>query len=104
MGRIHFALSKPALLVILFTVAFIPAPRAHGFGLPNLRAHAARPVVVGYFPQWGIYYKQPYYVKALVTNGSAKRLDQINYSQGSVGGGRCSLADPNADLNTTFTA
>ena len=60
--------------------------------------------MVGYFPQWGIYDKQPYYVKALVTNGSARRLDQINYSQGAVGGGRCSLADVNADLNTAFTA
>lgn len=59
---------------------------------------------MGYFPQWGIYNSHPYYVKTLVTNGSVRRLDQINYSQGSVSGGRCSLADANADLNTTYTA
>jgi chitinase len=84
-------------------VSFAPL-QAFGFGLPGLRARTSNPVVVGYFPQWGIYYKQPYYVKALITNGSARRLDQINYSQGSVGGGTCSLADPNADLHTPFTA
>jgi chitinase len=43
-------------------------------------------------------------VRALLSSGSAARLDQINYSQGSVSGGHCSLADPNADLNTTYTA
>ena len=33
-------------------------------------------MVVGYFPQWGIYDKQhPYYVKSLITNGSARLLD-----------------------------
>ena len=32
------------------------------------------------------YYPQPYYVKTLITNGSATRLDQINYAQGFVSG------------------
>jgi chitinase len=31
-------------------------------------------------------------------------LDQINYAQGFVTNGRCSIADPNADLHYTFTA
>jgi chitinase len=85
-------------------LALVNTPKAHGFGLPSLGVHSNHPVVVGYFPQWGIYDTQkPYYVKTLVTNGSARRLDQINYSQGAVGGGKCSLADPNADLNTAFT-
>ena len=59
--------------------------------------------MVGYFPQGGIYFAEPYYVKALITNGSAERLDQINYSQGSVRDGHCALADPDADLNIRFT-
>ena len=59
---------------------------------------------MGYFPQWGLYYPQPFLVKTLITNGSATRLNQINYAQGFVSGGRCSLGDPNADLNTQFTA
>src|SRR5262249_21408876 len=31
-------------------------------------------------------------------------VDQINYAQGFVTNGRCSVADPNADLNFSFTA
>ena len=60
--------------------------------------------MVGYFPQWGLYDEHPYIAKSLVTTGSAARLDQINYAQGSVQGGHCSVADPNADLENTFTA
>jgi chitinase len=62
------------------------------------------PLLVGYFPQWGLRSAQPYYAKALVTNGSADKLDQINYSQGSVRDGHCALADPDADLSIPFTA
>ena len=51
-------------------------------------------MLVGYFPQWGLYYEQPYYVKHLVDNGSAALLDQINYAQGFVSNGKCSVADP----------
>lgn len=65
---------------------------------------AAHPLVVGYFPQWGLYDPRPYYVKTLVANGSAERLDQINYAQGFVNGGHCSIADANADLNTMYTS
>ena len=65
--------------------------------------HAPAPLLIGYFPQWGLYFAQPYYVKALVTNRAAEQLDQINYAQGAVRGGRCSLADPGADLSTRFT-
>jgi chitinase len=67
------------------------------------RSNAPHPLLVGYFPQGGLYSAQPYYVKALVTNGAADRLDQINYSQGSVRNGHCSLADSDADLGIRFT-
>ena len=77
--------------------------RAHAWPL-HKRAKAAHPLLVGYFPQWGLYYDQPYYVKELVDNGSAALLDQINYAQGFVSNGRCSVADPKADLNTAYTA
>jgi chitinase len=78
--------------------------RASGFGLPGVRAQSVRPVVVGYFPQWGLYYQQPYLVKTLIANGSASHLDQLNYAQGFVSGGHCSLADPTADLHASFNA
>ncbi len=60
------------------------------------------PILVGYFGQWGVY--DHFFVKNLLTSGAADQLDQINYSQGAVRGGRCSVADPNADLNLTFHA
>jgi chitinase len=63
-----------------------------------------RPLVVGYFPQWGVLSAQPYYVKTLITSGSARKLDQINYAHGAVHGGRCSVGDPAADLHFTFSA
>jgi chitinase len=85
-------------LVLFLPAAHAPARRLHG---PAKNPH---PILVGYFPQWGLYYEQPYYVKHLVDNGSAALLDQMNYAQGFVSGGKCSVADPNADLNATYTA
>ncbi len=68
------------------------------------RKGAAHRLLVGYFPQWGLYDDEPYLAKTLVTSGAITHLDQINYAQGFVQGGKCSLADRNADLDTTFTA
>ena len=65
--------------------------------------HPAR-LLVGYFPQWGLYGDTPYTVKALVESRGAGMLDQINYAQGFVTNGRCSIADPNADMNHPFDA
>jgi chitinase len=64
-----------------------------------LPAHTpdSRPVLVGYFPQWGVY--SNYFIKNLVANGGARLLDQIDYSQGVIKDNRCAIGDPNADLN-----
>jgi chitinase len=86
-----------ALLPFLFQAA-APAWPLHK------RTQIRHRLLVGYFPQWGLYYDQPYYVKQLADNGSAALLDQINYAQGFVSSGKCSVADPKADLNTTYTA
>lgn len=104
MGRLLSLPLRLSLLAGVFAFVLFGPWQARGFGIPGLRAHSQRPVVVGYFPQWGIYYPKPYYVKNLLANGSAARLDQINYAEGFVSGGRCSLADPKADLNMAFTA
>jgi chitinase len=61
-------------------------------------------LLVGYFPQWGIYNDPPYFVKNLITSGAAPLLDQLNYAQGFIVNARCAVADPNADLNLTYTA
>jgi len=63
---------------------------------------AIRPIVVGYFGQWSLY--QHFLVKNLVTSGAADQLDQINYAQGFVTNGRCSVADPHADTDIAFSA
>ncbi len=87
-----------ATVVLFLPPAHAPAWRLHG------HAQNPHPMLVGYFPQWGLYYEQPYSVKQLVDNGGAALLDQINYAQGFVSNGKCSVADPNADLNTTYPA
>ncbi len=63
---------------------------------------ASRRLVVGYFGQWSTY--EDFSVKRLVTSGAAAELDQINYAQGFVTGGRCSVADPHADLDLAYSA
>ena len=71
--------------------SFLKAPKA-----------SPRPRVVAYFGQWGVY--DHFFVKNLVSSGAIQQLDQINYAQGFVTNGHCSVADPNADLNMTFSA
>ena len=80
--------------------------------LPNLprRSEAqtantpAKPLLTGYFPQWGLYNEPKFLVKNLVTVPRTAMLDQINYAQGFVTNGHCSVADPNADVNYRFSA
>jgi chitinase len=70
----------------------------------TLGENSEKPLLVGYFPQWGIYDDPQYLVKNLVSSAGRPLVDQINYAQGFVTNGRCSIADSNADLNTSFTA
>lgn len=65
---------------------------------------AVNSLLVGYFGQWGLYSDPQYTLKDLARNNKARLLDQINYAQGFVTGGRCSIADRNADLDHTFSA
>jgi chitinase len=89
------AMAAAALILLCPHIYAAPHPIDHR------RPH---PLVVGYFPGWGQTYAQPFNVKALIVNRGAKLLDQINYSQASVAGGRCSLADRKSDLETVYTA
>lgn len=97
----------PNRLYLRLFLATIAALLASSRGGARMAGHAfaePRPVVVGYFPQWGMYGSPPYYVKTLVTSGGAAHLDQMDYSQGAVHDGHCSLADPNADLRAAYTS
>ncbi|WP_242617942.1 glycoside hydrolase family 18 protein [Edaphobacter modestus] len=90
-------------LLLCIGVALCALPAA--FGQKADVSPAPHPALVGYFPQWALYDDQPYLVKNLISpGGKAPLVDQINYAQGFVTNGRCSVADPNADLNFTFNA
>jgi chitinase len=91
----YFSLSRVLLILPLLALLTL-APRE------SVAQAGQEPLIVGYFPQWGIDDQPQYLVKTLVNNGSAKMLDQINYSQGAVSAGHCSIAYPKADLNYTF--
>lgn len=103
-----FAENRPRRLATLLAsvlVCLIAAQPAFARRLPPRSAQPpSRRALVGYFPQWGLYNDTPYTVKSLVQSAGTSMLDQLNYAQGFVTGGRCSVADPNADLNFTFTA
>lgn len=91
-------------LLLLAGVVLLCESPANAGGERSENKQASARSLVGYFPQWGLYNDKPYTVKSLVASGGAKMLDQINYAQGFVTGGHCSVADPNADINFTFTA
>ncbi len=84
-------------LLSVMTALLVLCPTADSLPLSQ---HSHRHLLVGYFPQWGLRNAQPFYVKTLIANGSAARLDQINYYEGSVKGGHCSLAYPEAYHDT----
>jgi chitinase len=88
---------------LALTAAFLFCPSAQATSLAFWH-HRGRPLVVGYFPGWGQPAGEHFYVKTMISNRSIKLLDQINYSQGSVAGGRCSLANRKNDLDTIYTS
>jgi chitinase len=93
-----------------------PALRLRSFGCALLftlsaliQAHAGilhqrQPLVVAYFAQSGPDNDSPVYLRELVDNGAASLLNQINYSHASVVGGRCSIGNAKADLETVYTS
>ena len=95
------SLFRQSLLIALSAFAS-HSVTAHTQSTPAI-ANPHPPALIGYFPQWGIYNQPQYLVKNLATN-TAPLVDQINYAQGFVTNGHCSIADPNADLNYAFTA
>src|SRR3954453_8284930 len=58
--------------------------------------------VAGYFAEWGVYGRQ-YFVKNLVTSGSAAKLTHILYAFGNTTGGQCSIGDSYADYDMAYT-
>jgi len=59
-------------------------------------------LLAGYFPQWGIY--SNYFVKNVVTSGSAPILTHLQYAFANVVNDRCKSFDPGADYQDPFPA
>jgi chitinase len=58
--------------------------------------------IVGYFPQWGLY--GGYFVKNLITSGSAPLLTHINYAFGNIVNSQCQSYDTWADYQDPLAA
>lgn len=68
------------------------------------RRNANRSLIMAYLPAESIYDEHPFFVKTLITSGSAERLDQINYSAGSITKGQCALGNAPADVMAPYAA
>ena len=100
--RCYFLRVLSVACTIVFTLASVPLYAA---GVtPKSWGGRNRPLIVGYFVGGGLHAAQPFTVKSLVESGAAKKLDQINYSQGSVRDGRCSVNDPASEIHLSFRA
>jgi chitinase len=65
------------------------------------------PKVVGYFPQWGVYGGYvfgSYFVKNVITTGSATRLTHLDYAFANVVNNQCASFDTYADYQYPFSA
>lgn len=59
--------------------------------------------IVGYFTEWGVYGRK-FFVKNLVTSGSAAKLTHIVYAFGNVTNGQCAIGDSYADYDMAYDA
>jgi chitinase len=92
---------RASLLILTATAAFAPQLFAQDTNGHRDEPHA-RKKIVGYFPQWGIY--SNYFVKNVITSGSARLLTQLNYAFADVQHNRCVSFDPWADYQSPFAA
>jgi chitinase len=84
------------LTAMVFTPKLLAQQSAAGNGGPNPMK------IVGYFPRWGMY--SNYFVKNVVTSGSAPLLTHLDYAFTNVVNNRCVSFDPWADYQAIFTA
>ncbi|HET9518890.1 MAG TPA: glycoside hydrolase family 18 protein [Actinoplanes sp.] len=108
-----FARTAPVVAVLLLA-GLVPAgcgaaapvpPRSAGQP-PATGPHPSDPAgrhLVGYLTGWGVYGRN-YQVKHVESSGAAGRLTHLVYAFGRNEGGRCALADPNADLHRLVSA
>lgn len=89
-----------AILCFFTAVVFAPKLLAQQGATENGEPNPMK--IVGYFPRWGMY--SNYFVKNVVTSGSASLLTHLDYAFTNVVNNRCVSFDPYADYQATFTA
>lgn len=70
-------------------------------GIAEAQAPANK-ILTAYYPSWGIY--SNVLPKKIADTGAASRLTHLNYAFANITGGRCAVADPQADYLTPVTA
>jgi chitinase len=80
----------------------VSAPKLLGQEAATVNGGPSPVKIVGYFPRWGIY--SSYFVKNVVTSGSAGLLTHLDYAFTNVVNNRCVSFDPWADYQAPFTA
>jgi chitinase len=87
--------------IVYFLTAMLFAPKL--LGQVGATTGGASPMkVVGYFPRWGIY--SNYFVKNVISSGSAPLLTHLDYAFANVVNNRCVSFDPWADYQAPVTA
>jgi chitinase len=87
--------------IVYFLTAMLFAPKLLG-QVGSTNGGTTPMKVVGYFPRWGIY--SNYFVKNVVTSGSAPLLTHLDYAFANVVNNRCVSFDPWADYQAPVTA
>jgi len=90
------------LLFVALSLFLQGAPAGNGAQQPN-----QTPKVIAYFPQWGLYGGYVfggYFVKNLITTGSAPLLTHLNYAFGNVVNNQCASFDTWADYQDPLPA
>jgi chitinase len=89
-------------LAVVLLVAAIPLLAQQATNEPEDAEHHHTHKIVGYFPQWGVY--GGYFVKNVITSGSATRLTHLDYAFANVVNNQCTSFDTYADYQYAFTA
>ena len=93
---------RPLTAILYFLTAIVFAPKLLGQVVATENGGPNPMKIVGYFPRWGIY--SNYFVKNVVTSGSAPLLTHLDYAFANVVNNRCVSFDPWADYQAPVTA
>jgi chitinase len=88
--------------ILCFFTAVVFAPKFFGSVAATGSGGTSPMKIVGYFPRWGIY--SSYFVKNVITSGSAPLLTHLDYAFTNVVNNRCVSFDTYADYQAPVSA